>query len=37
MAEIEAIVEPNSIGNDIGREAVTFLCIHLPILPVMEI
>lgn len=28
VAEIEAIVEPDSIGNDIGRESLTLLGIH---------
>ena len=32
MAEIEAIVEPDSVGNDIRREPVTLICIHTPIL-----
>ena len=34
VAEIEAIVEPDSIGNDIGRESVTFICIHPPIVSI---
>ena len=28
MAEVKTIVEPDSVGNDIGREPVTFVCIH---------
>ena len=34
MAEIEAIVEPDCVGNDIWRESVAFVDIHRPILPV---
>jgi hypothetical protein len=33
MAQIEAIVEPDSVGDDVGRESVSFVCIHTPILP----
>ena len=28
VTQIEAIVEPNSVRNDIGRESVAFICIH---------
>ncbi len=28
MAKIESITESDSVGNDIGRESVTFVCIH---------
>jgi hypothetical protein len=34
MAEIDSIVEPDSIGNDVGREAVALVCIHRRILVV---
>jgi hypothetical protein len=34
MAEIESIVEPDSIGNDIRREAMAFVCIHTMILSI---
>ena len=34
MAEIEAIIEPDGVGDDIWREAVTFVCFHPPILPI---
>ena len=34
MAEVEAIVEPDGIGNDVGWESVSFISIHSPILPV---
>ena len=33
MTEIEAIVEPSGVGNDIGWESVTFISILSPILP----
>jgi hypothetical protein len=33
MAEIESIVEPDGIGNDIWRESVTFVCVHHRIIP----
>ena len=32
--EVEAIIEPDCIGNDVWRKTVTFVCIHLPILAV---
>ena len=32
VAEIESIVEPVGIGNDIRRKSMTFVCIHEPIL-----
>lgn len=32
MAQVEAIVEPDAIGNDIWRKSVAFICIHRPIL-----
>ena len=35
MAEIETIVEPDSIGNDIGRESVAFICVHCLIVPIL--
>ena len=34
MAQVEAIVEPDGIGNDIWRESVTFIGIHEPILSI---
>jgi hypothetical protein len=34
MAEIEAVVQPDCVGNDIGRESVTLISIHTPILPI---
>jgi hypothetical protein len=30
VTKIEAIVEPDCIGNDIWREAVALVCIHGP-------
>tara|TARA_R110002072_G_scaffold123352_2_gene258608 strand:+ start:1681 stop:1971 length:291 start_codon:yes stop_codon:yes gene_type:complete len=32
VAQIESIVEPDGVGNDIGRESVAFICIHSTIL-----
>jgi hypothetical protein len=32
-SEVESIVEPDSVGNDIRWKSVTFICIHSPILP----
>ena len=32
MAQIEAIVQPDCIGDDIRRESVMFIGIHMPIL-----
>jgi hypothetical protein len=37
MAEIEAIVQPDCVRNDIWRESVAFISIHSPILSVMGI
>ena len=34
VAEIESIVEPDGVGNDIGRESVSFVGIHWPILSI---
>ena len=34
VAQIEAIVEPNGIRNDIWRESVAFICIHETILAI---
>ena len=31
LAQVEAIVEPDSVGNDIGRKSVALVGIHLPI------
>ena len=32
MAEIEAIVEPDGIGNDVSWESVALICVHPSIL-----
>lgn len=37
MAEIEAIVKPHSMADDIGRESVSFICIHGPIVTIRVI
>ena len=34
MTEIESEVEPDRAVDDIGRESVTFVCIHSPILSI---
>ena len=34
MAEVEPIVEPDSVGDDIWRESMSFICVHEPILPI---
>ena len=34
VTEIESIVKPNGIGNNVRWESVAFVSIHLPILPV---
>jgi hypothetical protein len=33
MAQVETIVEPDSIRNYVRRESVAFVCIHSKILP----
>jgi hypothetical protein len=37
MAQVETIVEPDSVRNDVWRESVSFISIHPPILSAMEI
>jgi hypothetical protein len=34
VAQIEAIVEPDCIGNDIWRKSMALVCIHGPILAI---
>ena len=34
MAQVESIVEPDVIGNDIRRESMSLIGIHLAILPI---
>ena len=34
VTEVEAIVEPDSVGDDIWRESVAFVGIHAPILAI---
>ncbi len=34
MAEIEAIIEPDCVTNNVRRESVAFVGIHSPILPI---
>jgi len=35
-ALLESVVEPDGIADDIGREAVTFICIHEPDYPISD-
>ena len=37
VAEVEPVVEPDSVGNDIGRESVTFVSIHPQILAIWSL
>ena len=34
VAQVKAIVEPDSIRNNFWREAMAFICIHWPTLPI---
>ena len=34
VAEIEAVVEPDGVTDDVRRESVAFICIHGTILPI---
>ena len=34
VAQVESVIEPDGIGNDIGRESVSFIGIHGPILAI---
>jgi hypothetical protein len=36
VAQIEAIIEPDSVADDIGWKSVAFICIHLPILAIFD-
>ena len=33
VAQIESIVEPDSVADNIGRESVAFVCVHRRIIP----
>jgi hypothetical protein len=35
VAEVESIVEPDGVGNDIRRESVALICSHRPILAIL--
>ncbi|MFT4520238.1 MAG: hypothetical protein ACI9JM_002639 [Halioglobus sp.] len=37
VAQIETIVEPDCVGNDIWRESVVLVCVHGPILSISGI
>jgi hypothetical protein len=34
MAQIEPVVEPNGVTNNICRKSVAFISLYMPILPV---
>jgi hypothetical protein len=34
VTEIESVVEPDSITNDVWRESMALVCIHTPILSI---
>ena len=34
VAEIESVIEPDGVGDDIGWESVTLVCVHPAILPI---
>ena len=36
MAEIESIVLPYCVGYDVRRESVSFICIEIPILTILN-
>ena len=36
VTEIESVVEPDSVGYDVGRKSVAFIGIHEPILPISD-
>jgi hypothetical protein len=35
VTEVESIVEPDSLADDVGRESVAFVCIHCLIVPIL--
>ena len=35
VAQVDAIVEPDGIGNDVRWESVAFVYVHLPILAIL--
>jgi hypothetical protein len=37
VTQIETLVKPDSVGDDVGRESVPFVCIHTPILPIWAV
>lgn len=37
MAEVEATVEPDGIGDDVGRESMALVSIHGPIRPISAV
>jgi hypothetical protein len=36
VTQIESIVKPDGVADDIGWESVAFVCIHPPILPIAD-
>jgi hypothetical protein len=37
VTQVEAIVEPDGVTDDVRRESVPFICIHWPILSISAI
>ncbi|MFT6366732.1 MAG: hypothetical protein ACJARI_002186 [Bacteroidia bacterium] len=37
MAEVEAMLQPDSVGNYVWRESVALVCIHSPIPPIWAV
>jgi hypothetical protein len=35
VTEVESIVEPDSVADDVRRESVAFVCIHCLIVPIL--
>ena len=35
MAQVESIVEPDGVADNVRRESLAFIYIHPPILPIM--
>jgi hypothetical protein len=34
VTQVESVIEPDCIRDDIGRESVSFVCIHGPIVSI---
>ena len=35
VTEIESIVQPDSVADNVRRKSVAFICAHVPILPIL--